>query len=106
MPAVFFPAFLITVSVVFFLMWETAAGADNAVPAEETSQDLLTGEYPHEGGDALNELMRSITRSRTFDQTLYGLEGNYEVVEEVSGKLEEDGEIVRIRLIALRREDG
>lgn len=59
-----------------------------------------------EGGDALDELMRYLHGMRAFDSALYGLEGSFEIVGEVSGKLEEDGDVNRIRLVAIRREDG
>ena len=87
-------SFLAAVWIVFFLTLKPASGAD------------VAGEYPHEGGNALNELMRSLVEGKTFDKALYGLEGNYEVVEEVSAKLEEDGAADRVRLVALRHEDG
>ena len=97
--------------------WEAASTADSASPVSgdlfadflpETSPDMLASsdEYPHEGGDALNELMRSLTKMKTFDQTSYGLIGNYEIVEETRGRLEEDGGVDRIRLVSLRQEDG
>ncbi|MCL2010784.1 MAG: hypothetical protein FWG71_09630 [Synergistaceae bacterium] len=75
---------------------------------EEVSPDLWVSadEYPHEGGDALNELMRSLIKGRTFDKDLYGVEGNYEIIGEAGGRLEKGGEIKRIRLIALRHEAG
>ena len=96
-------SFLAVVLVVFlaFSASKTASGADDAV----LSSDLVN-EYPHEGGDALNDLMRSLVRSRTFDKALYGLEGNYEIIGEAGARLEEGGEVNRVRLIALRREDG
>jgi len=78
--------------IVFFLALATSSRADSTLPTE--------------GGDALNELMRSLSRMRTFDKTLYGLEGNFEVVGETRGRLEEGQPVVRIRLIALRHEDG
>ena len=86
----------------------TASG-DFFVPLpKEMSPDLLASsdEYPHEGGDALNELMKSLVKMKTFDHTSYGLEGNYEIVGETRAKLEERGGDDRIRLIALRQEDG
>jgi len=63
-------------------------------------------ELPIEGGDALDELMRALNEVRAFDGALYGLEGSFEIVGEVSGKLEEGGGVNRIRLVAIRREDG
>ena len=80
------------VCIIFFLALATASSADT--------------ELPTEGGDALNELMRALHGMRTFDSALYGLDGHFEIVGEVSGRLEKGGGVSRIRLIAIRREDG
>jgi len=96
-------SFLITISVVcvvFLLAWETASRTAVAAPV-----DIDDG-LPIEGGDALNDLMRSLVEMRTFNQSLYGLEGNFEIVGEISGSLEEGGAVSRIRLVALRHEGG
>ena len=75
---------------------------------EEISSDLWISadEYPREGGDALDDLIKSLVKMKTFDSTSYELEGNYEIVGEASGNLEEGEGADRVRLIALRQEDG
>jgi len=114
-PAAFSVIIVILIWVVLAL--ETASIAGDALSIlrgslagfpEETSSDLWVSsdEFPHEGGDALNDLMRSLIKMKTFDQTSHGLEGNYEIVGETRGKLEENGGVDRIRLIALRQEEG
>ena len=109
-------AFLAAITSVFVvsLAWEAFADSEAPVsgdflerPMEEVSSpDVSFEEYPIEGGDALNDLMKSLIRMKTFDNTSYELEGNYEIVKEISGKLEEGGKVNRIRLVALRHEDG
>ena len=106
----FFHAFLTFIWAVLIgvlLAWDAASGADDE-PLASDNLDLSVSadEYPHEGGDALNELMKSLVKMKTFDQEAYGLEGNYEIIGEVRGRLEEDGGVDRIRLVALRQEDG
>jgi hypothetical protein len=104
----------------FFIFAPPAPGAEKALSGDitaEVSADLGSAditkitkispdEYPPEGGDALNELMRSLVKMNTFDSESYGLEGNYEIAGETRGRLSQDGEVDRIRLIALRQEDG
>ena len=104
------------VSAVVLFSWTTASIADDAITSgdvfsslmEEAPLDLWVSadEYPHEGGDALNELMKSLVKMKTFDQASYGLDGNYEIIGETRGRLEEEGSVDRIRLISLRLEDG
>jgi len=104
------------VSAVVLFSWTTASIADDAITSgdvfsslmEEAPLDLWVSadEYPHEGGDALNELMKTLIKIKTFDKEAHGLEGNYEVVGETRGRLEEEGGVDRIRLAALRHEDG
>jgi len=50
--------------------------------------------------------MRSLVGMRTFDSASYGLEGNFEIIGEISGVLEKGGAVNRIRLVALRHEEG
>ena len=114
--------FLVFLSVVFFTL-ETALAEEAADVAsadwfggdlgdsyfdEDFSSDLWVSadEYPREGGDALDDLIKSLVMMRTFDSASYELEGNYEIVKEISGKLKEGGGVDKIRLIALRQEDG
>lgn len=80
--------------------------SEGGIAGEVTVDELPVSELPTEGGDALNELMRSLHGRRIFDNTLHGLEGNYEIAGEVRGVLEENGDISRVRLVAMRREDG
>ena len=94
-------SFLIIVLVVFF-----SFPACGAAPVSDDTALVSADEYPLEGGDALDDLIKSLIKMKTFDNTLYGLQGNYEVIEEISAKLEKDGGVDRIRLVALRNEDG
>jgi hypothetical protein len=114
----FFHAFLAVISAVLLgaLLAREAVAYDGAAVSEdfswgfleEVSPDLWVSsdEYPHEGGDALNELMKSLVKMKSFDQESHGLEGNYEIVGETRGRLQEDGGVDRIRLAANRLEDG
>ncbi|MDR1378641.1 MAG: hypothetical protein LBJ36_06265 [Synergistaceae bacterium] len=56
----------------------------------------------------IDGLVRSVLRASPnfFDSASHGLEGNYVVLREESGNIEAGGKICRVRLIALRKNDG
>jgi hypothetical protein len=58
--------------------------------------------------NAIDELMKTLVESspKFFDEKTYGLEGSYAVLGVENGNLETDGQIDRVRLLALRKEDG
>ena len=72
--------------------------------SEKNADEL--GEWTPDADNAIDELMTSITKDRSFDSGAYGLEGNYVVLQVLNGILETNGGIDRVRLVALRKEDG
>ena len=61
-----------------------------------------------DSANAIDDLMKSLFRPAgdLFDGSPYNLEGNYVIVQEESGNLNADGKIDRVRLVALRKQDG
>jgi hypothetical protein len=86
---------------------ETTLGSDDVIPEEPTSGDW-EGVAVTSGDNAIDELMKSLVRSHPnfFNASSYGLEGNYAVLQEERGQLEPDGSTDKVRLIALRKDDG
>ena len=93
----------------------TDAAKDGTEPFLPTSENLVSGDRSAEPEDwapdpdnAIDELMQTLLKSnpKFFDEKPYGLEGNYAVLGMENGNLEADGQIDRVRLLALRKEDG
>jgi hypothetical protein len=93
-------------------------GAEGAEPKAEESE-ITESEFPEFAGvesedwapdpdNAIDELMKTLLQSspKFFDEKTYGLEGNYAVLGVENGNLEADDRLDRVRLLALRKEDG
>jgi hypothetical protein len=94
----------LAVGAVLFLFTALAAGAElgSALSPESGSAET---EPPSES--ALDVLIKNLVNEDVFDGKPYGLEkGNYVVARREKGILGTSGVVGRVRLIALRREDG
>jgi hypothetical protein len=86
--------------VVLSLLSAFAAGAEPGLVLSPESEESPPPE------NALDVLMKTLMNEDVFDGKPYGLEGNYVVVRKEKGPLGPGGVTGRVRLIALRREDG
>jgi hypothetical protein len=79
-------------------------------PEGLSSEDLaVTSEdWKFDEENPIDGLVRSVLRASPnfFDGASHGLEGNYVVLKEESGNIEVDGRVCRVRLMALRKDDG
>jgi hypothetical protein len=80
-----------------------------------TDVNTVSGDWIVESEDwapdpdnAIDELMQNLLKSspRFFDEKAYGLEGSYAVLGVENGNLQVGGGVDRVRLLALRKEDG
>ena len=93
-------------TVLFFIVFAVIpAPAAEPVPPEDAETEEEEERDPSDV-NAIDELMKSIIGGRSFDGTAYGLEGDYTVLQETTGILETGGDACRVRLVALRKEDG
>jgi hypothetical protein len=83
-----------------------AADTLEEVSASETA-GVESEDWAPDPDNAIDELMKTFLRTnpKFFDEKPYGLEGNYAVLGVENGNLGAGG-IDRVRLLALRREDG
>ena len=95
----------------FFLVSSLDAGplsgdAGSSVLALSMISDKVSDDA--DSANAIDDLMKSLFRPAgdLFDGSPYNLEGNYVIVQEESGNLNADGKIDRVRLVALRKQDG
>ena len=112
----FYIALIVSAAVILSLNIAGSAEADEPdldeiileepAASEPIASELAVSSENTASGNALDELMRSLNDVRAFDGALYGLEGNFEVIGEVSGVLEEGQSASRVRLVAIRREGG
>jgi hypothetical protein len=85
--------------------WESSV--EEVEPEEWESEEWEPGdEVSADIDNELDALVRRVVQGKFFDAASYGLEGNFVVVQEESGKLEPNGFVDRIRLIAQRKDDG
>jgi hypothetical protein len=79
-----------------------------AVPEAAETETVESEDWAPDPDNALDELMQNLLKSspRFFDEKAYGLEGNYAVLGMENGNLEAGEGIDRVRLLALRKEDG
>ena len=107
--AAFLTFFLLSFFLAFFFLdffLEFAATSYTSSQDSAPAEDLLEGE--RQRSDAMDALVKRLLKSnpRFFDETRYGLEGNYAVLGVEKGNLQADGRIDQVRLLALRKEDG
>ena len=105
----FFVALLAVIIALTAATGTFAAVSDDAALGESETRKEETNEaeeWAPDSDNAIDELMTSLTKARSFDGEAYGLKGNYAVLQMVDGKLETNGGIDHVRLIAFRKEDG
>ncbi|MDR1977536.1 MAG: hypothetical protein LBQ42_02260 [Synergistaceae bacterium] len=79
-----------------------------SIESVESINSVESEDWAPDPDNAIDELMQTLLRSspKFFDEKAHGLEGNYAVLGVENGNLEKEDRIDRVRLLALRKEDG
>jgi hypothetical protein len=106
--AVFFS--VVAFAAVAFGAADALEAAGTAEPEEPETVEIAveSEDWAPDPDNAIDELMKTLlqTSPKFFDEKNFGLEGNYAVLGVENGNLEADGKVDRVRLLALRKEDG